>query len=242
MKLIKLDAIDSTNDFLKSLSSHDEPDNFTVVTAENQTKGKGQMGAKWQSEVGKNLIMSILVKDFVFNNEHVFNLSVIVSLSVIEVLKSLNIPDLSIKWPNDIMSYNKKIGGILIENTLKSGGRIVSVVGLGLNVNQTNFDELPNASSLAVISGHSFDKDILPQLIVEKIKEKISLWEVNSKDLWAIYFNSLFRKGVPMPFKNLKNQNFMGIIQGVSPVGKIQILLEDDSVSEFDIKEIQMLY
>ena len=246
MKLIKLDAIDSTNDFLKALSSRDELDNFTVVTAENQTKGKGQMGAKWESESGKNLIMSALVKDFLYDNEQVFNLSLIVSLSVIDALKTLNIPDLSIKWPNDIMSYNKKIGGILIENTLKSDGRIVSVVGLGLNVNQTNFEELPNASSLAVISGHTFDKELLPALIIEKIQQKIDSWESNSAVFWSEYFNSLFRKGIPMPFKNLNTevfgQNFMGIIQGVSSVGKIQILLEDDSVSEFDIKEVQMLY
>jgi BirA family biotin operon repressor/biotin-[acetyl-CoA-carboxylase] ligase len=242
MKLIKLDAIDSTNDFLKALSSKDELDNFTVVTAENQTKGKGQMGAKWQTEVGKNLIMSALVKDFIVGNEQVFNLSLIVSLSVIEVLKTLNIPDLSIKWPNDIMSYNKKIGGILIENTLKSDGRIVSVVGIGLNVNQTNFAELPKASSLAVISGTSFDKESLVVLIVKKIKEKIEIWENNKTVFWDDYFNSLFRKGVPMPFKNPEDKNFMGIIQGVSPIGKLQVLLEDDSVSEFDIKEIQMLY
>ncbi|HJY13398.1 MAG TPA: biotin--[acetyl-CoA-carboxylase] ligase, partial [Flavobacterium sp.] len=180
MKLIKLDAIDSTNDFLKALSSRDELDNFTVVTAENQTKGKGQMGAKWESESGKNLIMSALVRDFLFDNEQVFNLSLIVSLSVIEALTSLNIPDLSIKWPNDIMSYNKKIGGILIENTIKSDGRIVSVVGLGLNVNQTNFDELPNASSLAVICKAEFDKDSLPFLIIEKMKQSIELWKTNS--------------------------------------------------------------
>ncbi|TDP00161.1 biotin--[acetyl-CoA-carboxylase] ligase [Flavobacterium sp. 245] len=246
MKLIKLDAIDSTNDFLKALASQDELDNFTVVTAENQTKGKGQMGAKWQSESGKNLIMSALVKEFIYNNEQVFNLSLIVSLSVIEVLKSLNIPDLSIKWPNDIMSYNKKIGGILIENTIKSDGRIVSVVGLGLNVNQTNFDELPNASSLAVILGSSINKDILPELIIEKIKQKIGSWTVSASFFWEDYFNSLFRKGVPMPFRNLdpnsSGQNFMGIIQGVSSIGKLQVLLEDDSVSEFDIKEVQMLY
>ncbi|MFH6996865.1 biotin--[acetyl-CoA-carboxylase] ligase [Flavobacterium sp. FlaQc-57] len=246
MKLIKLDAIDSTNDFLKSLASQDELDNFTVVTAETQTKGKGQMGAKWLSESGKNLIMSALVKDFVFSNEQVFNLSIVVSLSVIDTLKSLEISDLTIKWPNDIMSYNKKIGGILIENTIKSDGRIVSVVGLGLNVNQTNFDELPNASSLAVIAGRIFDKDVLPELIVENMKKKIKLWETNSEFFWKDYFNSLFRKGIPMPFKNLdpntSGQNFMGIIQGVSAVGKIQILLEDDSVSEFDLKEIQMLY
>nr|WP_315224360.1 biotin--[acetyl-CoA-carboxylase] ligase [uncultured Flavobacterium sp.] len=242
MKLIKLDAIDSTNDFLKALASHDEPDNFTVVTAETQSKGKGQMGAKWQSESGKNLIMSVLVKDFVFDNQQVFDLTVVVALSVTEVLKSFNIPDISIKWPNDIMSYNKKVGGILIENTLKSNGRIVSVVGLGLNVNQTNFENLPNASSLALIAKTQFDKEIFPNLIVEKIKEKIALWPTHSTLFWSEYFDALFRKGVPMPFKNLENQNFMGIIQGVSSSGKVQILLEDDSVSEFDIKEVQMLY
>ena len=242
MKLIKLDAIDSTNDFLKALASQDELDNFTVVTAENQTIGKGQMGSKWQSESGKNLIMSALVKDFLYDTEQVFNLSIIVSLAVIETLKSFDIPNLCIKWPNDIMSYNKKIGGILIENTLKSDGRIVSVVGLGLNVNQTNFTELPHASSLAVITGNTFDRDILPALIIQKIEGKIGLWETNSASSWTQYFNSLFKKGVPMPFKNVSGQNFMGIIQGVSSIGKIQILLEDDSVSEFDIKEIQMLY
>ena len=242
MKLIKLDAIDSTNDFLKSLSSLDELENFTVVTAENQTKGKGQMGAKWNSEKGKNLIMSVLVKDFLFDNEQVFNLSIVVSLAVLETLKSLNIPDLCIKWPNDIMSYNKKIGGILIENTLKSDGRIVSVVGIGINVNQTNFEDLPRASSLAVISGKTFDKNNLAVLITEKIKEKTELWATSSSLFWIDYFNSLFKKGIPMPFKNLKDKNFMGIIQGVSPIGKLQVLLEDDSVSEFEIKEIQMLY
>jgi BirA family biotin operon repressor/biotin-[acetyl-CoA-carboxylase] ligase len=242
MKLIKLDAIDSTNEFLKLLSSHQESENFTVVTAENQTKGKGQMGEVWRSDIGKNLIMSMLVKDFLVDNEEFFNLNIIFSLSVIKALEELNIPELSIKWPNDIMSYNKKIGGILIENTLKSDGTIVSVVGLGLNVNQTNFENLPKASSLAVICNAEFNKENLVVLIVDKMKENILLWNEQSTVFWDEYFNKLFRKGIPMPFKNLQNQNFMGIIQGVSPIGKLQVLLEDDSVSEFEIKEIKMLY
>lgn len=242
MKLIKLDAIDSTNDFLKALSSQDELENFTTVTAENQTKGKGQMGGKWNSEVGKNLIMSVLVKDFLFGLEEVFNLSLVVSLSVAEVLKSLNIPEICIKWPNDILSYNKKLVGILIENTIKSDGRIVSVAGIGMNVNQTDFDELPNASSLAVISGKSFDKEKITVLIVEKIKENIQLWQTSSQDLWNNYYNSLFKKGVPMAFRDNNNQDFMGIIQGVSPIGKLQVLLEGDAVAEFEIKEVKMLY
>ncbi|KAF2340535.1 biotin--[acetyl-CoA-carboxylase] ligase [Flavobacterium tistrianum] len=242
MKLIKLDAIDSTNDFLKALASQDELENFTTVTAENQTKGKGQVGGVWKTEAGKNLTMSVLIKDFLFNNDEVFNLSLVVSLSVAEVLKTLNIPDICIKWPNDILSYNKKLVGILIENTLKSDGRIVSVAGIGINVNQTDFTELPTASSMSVIASKSFDKEELAILIVEKLKEKIQLWNTSAQIFWDDYFNFLFKKGIPTAFRANNNQDFMGIIQGVSPMGKLQILLEDDSIAEFEIKEVKMLY
>lgn len=242
MKLIKLDAIDSTNEFLKALSNKENLENFTVVTAENQTKGKGQMGSEWSSEVGKNLIMSILIKDYLFDINQIFNLNIAVSLAVIETLESINIPDLSIKWPNDILSYNKKIGGILIENSIKSDGTILSVVGLGLNVNQTNFDNLPKASSLAAICERFFDKEELLFLIVENLEKKLNEWNKKATVFWDNYTNRLFKKGVPMAFSDQNNQNFMGIIQGVSAIGKLQILLEDDRIAEFDIKEIQMLY
>ncbi len=242
MQLIKLDAIDSTNEFLKGLSSNQSLENFTVVTAENQTKGKGQMGSVWDSEPGKNLIMSILIGNFVTNINRIFDINIIVSVSVIQVLEELNIPGLSIKWPNDIMSYNKKIGGILIENSIKSEGSINSIVGLGLNVNQINFENLPKASSLAVICNTTFDKDEILLKIVKKMEQNIQNWNLNSGLFWLVYANKLFKKGFPMPFEDQNQQNFMGIIQGVSPVGKLEILLEDDSISEFDIKEIQMLY
>lgn len=242
MKLIKLDAIDSTNEFLKGLSSNQVTENFTVVTAESQTKGKGQMGAVWVSEPGKNLIMSVLVKDFLLDNSLIFDINIVVSVSVIQALEQLDIPELSIKWPNDIMSYNKKIGGILIENSLKSDGEIVSIVGLGLNVNQTNFEYLPKASSLAAICNASFDKEELLLKIVEKLEHNIQFWHKKGESLWEDFTNTLFKKGIPMPFSDENQQNFMGIIQGVTTLGKLQILLEDDSISEFDIKEVQMLY
>lgn len=242
MKLIKLDAIDSTNEFLKGLSSSQPVENFTVVTAETQTKGKGQMGSVWVSEPGKNLIMSILVKDFLLNNSRIFDINIATAVSVIQALDTLNIPELSIKWPNDIMSYNKKIGGILIENSIKSGGDIISIIGLGLNVNQTDFEHLPKASSLAAICNASFDKEEMLLKIIEKLEQNIQTWNQNSDSLWADYIRKLFKKGIPMPFSDENQQNFMGIIQGVSSIGKLQILLEDDTVSEFDIKEVQMLY
>lgn len=242
MKLIKLDAIDSTNEFLKGLSNKQELENLTVVTAESQTKGKGQMGAVWASETGKNLILSVLVKDFLSDICQIYNLNIIVSLAVIEALEYYKIPDLSIKWPNDIMSYNKKTGGILIENSIKSDGSIISIVGLGLNVNQTNFENLPKASSMAVICDTKYNKDDLLFTIIDKIEYNLKSWEQHSEMLWSDYTNKLFKKGIPMPFSDSNNQKFMGIIQGISSIGKLEILLEDDRVSEFDIKEIQMLY
>lgn len=242
MKLIKLDAIDSTNEFLKGLSGSQTVENFTVVSAETQTKGKGQMGAVWVSESGKNLIMSILVNDFLFDNNRIFDINIATAVSVIQVLKKNNIPELSIKWPNDIMSYNKKIGGILIENSIKSNDTIISIIGLGLNVNQKDFDFLPRASSLAVVCDRIFDKEELLFQIVEKLEQNVQFWNANKESLWGEYINILFKKGIPMPFENQYKKQFMGIIQGVTSGGKLQILLEDDVVSEFDIKEIQMLY
>jgi BirA family biotin operon repressor/biotin-[acetyl-CoA-carboxylase] ligase len=242
MKLIKLDAIDSTNEFLKGLSNKEDLENFTVVTAENQTKGKGQMGAVWNSEVGKNLIMSVLVKDFLSEINEIFNLNIAVATAVITALKKQNIPNLSIKWPNDILSANKKIGGILIENSIKSDGTILSIVGLGLNVNQTNFEGLPKASSLAVVMEHELNKEELLSAIVTQLEANVEESKQNPTSLRQQFVDLLFKKGEPMPFTNQKEEKFMGIIQGISPVGRLQVLLEDDSVAEFDIKEIQMLY
>jgi BirA family transcriptional regulator, biotin operon repressor / biotin---[acetyl-CoA-carboxylase] ligase len=239
---MKLDAIDSTNEFLKGLSNNQLVENFTVVTAESQTQGKGQMGSTWVSEASKNLIMSVLVRDFVTDINQIFDINIAVSVSIIKVLEDFDIPELSIKWPNDIMSYNKKIGGILIENSIKSNGEIVSIVGLGLNVNQTNFENLPKASSLASICNAAFDKEEILLKIIEKLEHNILFWNKNKELLRLDYTNSLFKKGIPMPFSDANQQNFMGIIQGVSTIGKLEILLENDTVSEFDIKEIQMLY
>lgn len=242
MRLIKLDAIDSTNEFMKELSKSQVLENFTVVTAENQTKGKGQMGSKWDSEVGKNLTMSIFVKEVIFETDDIFTLNIAVALAIYKALETVNIPALSIKWPNDIMSYNYKIGGVLIENNLKSDGTIVSIIGIGLNVNQTNFADLPKASSLAIVSNKAHNKEQLLFLIIDNLKYNSTLLHADPKALWDLYSSYLFKKGVPMPFKGVDGQNFMGIIQGVSPAGTLQVLLENDNIANYSIKEVQMLY
>ena len=242
MHLVKLDAIDSTNDFLKMLVTKQMVKNHTVVSAETQTKGRGQMGSVWQSESGKNLTMSLLVKNSIVNTGALFQLNIAVALAVIDVLQGHAIPLLSIKWPNDIMSGNHKIGGILIENSIKSDGIIDSIIGLGLNVNQFNFENLPQASSLAVVAGKLFDKDALLVEMGEMLIKSATLLSQNVAPFYKRYNSYLFKRSVPMPFENVAGFRFMGIIQDVAEDGRLQIILEDESIKRFDIKELKMLY
>lgn len=243
MKLIKLDATDSTNDFMKELLTNQYLENFTVVTAETQNKGKGQMGSVWVSESGKNLTMSILVIDLLSDINQIYNLNIAVAVAIVNALEQYNIPSLSIKWPNDIMSYDKKIGGILIENSIKNAGDIISIVGIGLNVNQQNFDGLPKASSISLIINRLFDKEELLFKIVENIQLNVSKLENNqSNGLWENYKKLLFKKDTPMAFEDSTKKRFMGIIKSVTYEGKLELLLEDDTIQFYGIKEIQMLY
>jgi len=243
MNIIKLDAINSTNDYLKGLLQRQFVENFTIVTAENQTDGKGQMGSKWSVQAGKNLTFSVLVKDLLLEVNHIFHLNVAVAVSIIEALSFLEIKELAIKWPNDILAGGKKIGGILIENSLKSDGEIFSIIGIGINVNQQNFENLPKASSLSILLKREINKEAVLISIVECLTRNVSLiLNKNTDSLWEKYHSSLYKKGIPMPFENLKGNKFMGIISGVDQSGKLQLVLEDDSVESYEIKEIKMLY
>lgn len=242
MQIIKLSAIDSTNDYLKQLSREKKLDNFTIVVANEQTKGRGQMGSKWVSEVGKNLTFSVLVKNVMIANEKLFDWNIVVALAVLEVLEKHEIQKVSIKWPNDIMADFKKVGGILIENVLKSGESFDSVVGIGLNLNQTNFEHLPRATSLKSLTNNDYDIFETAEEITKKIQEKYQQLDELMQVFWDKYHEKLFKKDKPLAFEDVHNNRFMGIIQGVTHDGKLQVMLEDDSVTFFNIKEIQMLY
>ena len=242
MLIIKLDAIDSTNDYLKALANDKPLDNFTTVVAQNQTKGRGQMGTQWQSEPDKNLTMSILFKEVLTDKVDIFYLNAAVALTLIRVLESLNISKVTVKWPNDIMADAKKVGGILIENSIKSDGTIRSIIGIGLNVNQTDFSNLPKATSLALEIHEEINKDTLMIKILEQLKHSIGLLRDQSDQVWQSYHDYLFKKNIPMVFQDNSGNKFMGIIQSVSRYGMLQLLLEDDNVASFGIKEITMLY
>ncbi|MCC9041351.1 biotin--[acetyl-CoA-carboxylase] ligase [Myroides sp. M-43] len=243
MNIIKLDAIGSTNTYLKKILTESNLDNLTVVVAENQFHGKGQRGSVWESEVGSSLTFSVLVKDLLVSPERVFDLNILVALSVYSSLKNLLGLTFSVKWPNDIMSYNKKVGGILIENIIKANGETLSIVGIGINVNQQNLDDLPQATSLYRISGQKWDKDLLMHTILEYLDSYCQKYLTNgSSFVWEEYHKVLYRIGIPSVFELPSGVRFMGIIKGVNKHGMLEIQKEDDTIEIFDIKQVKMLY
>lgn len=186
--------------------------------------------------------MSVLVDGIQLKFDALFQLNMAVALSVISALEKFEIPKLCVKWPNDIMADSKKVGGILIENSFKTSGEIVSVIGIGLNVNQKDFENLPKASSISLVADCDFDLDTILVTIVDSLKNYISELNENPKDLEPKYLSKLFRFGKPTAFRKPTENPFMGSIQGISKNGKLQLLLEDDSIQEFEIKELEMLY
>ncbi|WP_299064952.1 biotin--[acetyl-CoA-carboxylase] ligase [uncultured Polaribacter sp.] len=243
MKRIKLSAIDSTNSFLKEMASNSVLENFTIVVTDSQVNGRGQQGSIWVSEPYKNLIFSVFVRfsDLDISKRRYLNFAV--SLAIYQVLTGLEIPKVTIKWPNDILAVNKKICGVLVENSLKGAKIASSVIGIGLNVNQTDFPAyLEKASSLKLIRPKPYNLEEILDLLIIKLKEKIAILESdNFEILEEDYLQVLHKKNIPTMFKDSKNALFMGVIRGISIDGKLQVEVEDETILEFGIKEISLL-
>ncbi|MGJ8658916.1 MAG: biotin--[acetyl-CoA-carboxylase] ligase [Cellulophaga fucicola] len=243
MHIIKLNATNSTNEYLKQLIVSANLDDFTVVVTKNQLQGRGQMGTQWLSEPGKNLTFSVLKKGEGLEVADQFLLNMCVSLALYEALQQLNIPNLAVKWPNDILSANSKICGILIENILIGSKIQSSIIGIGLNVNQLSFNNLPNVSSLKLLKGETFNLDEILNIIIQKLKKYVTKDFLENPDtLRALYQEIMFRVNKPSTFKNNEGALFMGFIKGVSSSGKLIVLLEDNIFKEYNLKEIQLLY
>ncbi|TAI46748.1 biotin--[acetyl-CoA-carboxylase] ligase [Flagellimonas allohymeniacidonis] len=242
-EIIKLDATDSTNLYLKDLLLSQELLDYTTVVTKNQRKGRGQLGTIWETEEGKNLTFSVLKNLGSCKVSEQFKLNICVSLAVYDALNQYEVPNIKIKWPNDIMSGSFKICGILIENLLK--GQFIKnvIIGIGLNVNQTQFGTLTKASSLSGVMGRQFDLNELLASLRSNLKLRLDA--INQKtfqQLQTEYEQLLFRKDKPSTFKNQQEELFMGIIRGISEEGKLIVELEDDSVQKYDLKEVTLQY
>ncbi|WP_448826336.1 biotin--[acetyl-CoA-carboxylase] ligase [Capnocytophaga bilenii] len=242
MKLITLSSTDSTNRYLKDLvHSGALLPNFLTVFTPIQTAGVGQYGAKWQSAPHMNLTFSTLFTPENLTIERGFVLNMLVPIAVVKALKTLGIAEeINIKWPNDIVITRKKIGGILIENIVQGQQIIKSVIGIGLNVNQTNFEGLPKASSLAKIIGHTLEvKKVLEEVMCAL--EETLLQPMDFEQVYPKYEALLFGLGKVATFCLPEGEIFMGIIKGVAANGRL-IIATESGEKAFRLKEVEMLY
>ena len=241
MKIIKLDAIDSTNSFLKNKSSNQEIDDFTTVYTQNQFNGRGRTTKQWISEPNKNIALSLFKRIKKTDLEHIFLLNVIASISILELLEKYLVKDVKVKWPNDVMVKNKKISGVLIENKIKKNNSINSVMGIGINVNQQNFPDFLSATSIVNEIGSVSEIDLLANELAVIIKSNFKFLKSKSKLYLEHYNNKLHNKNQTVRFKNNIGKIEVGEIVKVDFRGNLMIMNEKGKIEYFKENEIKFL-
>ena len=238
-KIIKVNATRSTNDRVKMLIKSKKIKSGDFIVAKYQYGGRGQHTNKWYSSYGKNLLCSLLYKPLDLNSNQVFCINQGVSLAVLKTIRKFNNEKCLIKWPNDILSVNKKISGILIENSLSLKRINYSIIGVGINVNQVLFKKLPNATSLKKISNSNF---IIQEVLNELIDNyKFFLSKINESD----YINKEYNKNIFG--KNgckliISGRRQHGNIISISNNGIIKLNLDSKGIQEYDPRKVKILY
>ena len=242
MQIIKLGATDSTNRYLKELARSRDLEDLTVVVAEEQTRGRGQMGTIWYSENGKNLIFSILKKQTDLKITDRFQLNMGVSLSVLDVFSSYPIPELRIKWPNDILSGTKKMGGILIENIISGPFIRSSIIGMGLNINQQDFEGLPGATSVRQRIGRELPLDDLLNRFQLQLKMRLEkLGTAFPKTVQEEYESHLLGVNEPRDYIDSNGIRFTGTVQGVDDDGRLIVHHQEKGIRTYGLKELKWI-
>lgn len=241
--IIKLDAITSTNDYLKDKRLKGDCKDGDLVWTKNQTAGRGQTNKVWQSEAENSISLSIYRAFGEMTPQYPFQISAAVACATVHALKSIGVPKLNIKWPNDILSCNKKIGGILIENTYKYSSLNETVIGLGLNINQQNFNSLPNASSLSMLTNRKWNLETVFDSLVRAFQKVLfSDLFLTNKNYLNTFNSFLWRKNKISKFKDSEKE-FKAIPVAVTAQGKLLLLDPAGKLeSEIDFNKAQMLY
>lgn len=239
-QIVRILQTDSTNNYANRQIRENVLPEGTVFLAYEQTSGRGQFDNVWESEPGANLLFSmVLYPDFLAITRQ-FMLSKIVSLGIYSVVHKL-VEGAKIKWPNDIYVGDKKLGGILIENSIMSGTIKSSIVGVGLNINQTDFkSNAPNPVSLKMLTNkHCESEGILQDILAEISRYYDLLCLGNFEKIDKEFLSALYRLNERHYFKS--NVIFEGEIVGVDPIGKLLIKKDDGLISEFYFKEVEFL-
>lgn len=247
MRILSFDTLESTNRYAELLDPK-QTEEFSIIWAKQQTRGIGQRGNHWESASGQNLTFSIILKPTFLPIADQFILTQIISLGIINALREVmpNVcNDIKIKWPNDIYVGDQKICGILISNRIISNTLGFTIVGIGLNVNQTEFpDWVPNPISMAQVTGEFYQLDTLLKLVISHISELyVQLREGYSSflpNLHKQYLKDLLNYQIEASYR-YKQKDVRATIIGTDRYGHLLLSLADGTQICCDLKEIQLL-
>ena len=241
LKYVHLEQIDSTNAYLQRKQMECDIRNW-VVSANEQTAGKGMGNNGWESEVGKNLTFSLALDVSFLPAEQQFLLSEAVPLGIMEVLDGiLPAEKLSIKWPNDIFYENRKLAGILINSTIKANMMDISIIGIGLNINQMQFQDWPtHPISLQQITGKEYDLQPLLEQIAESIYNKVEILKTNPTAIEEDYLQRLYRYRTWAEYE-VDGKVLRLFMTGIDTFGRLMLVDEVEKMYCFDVKEIRFL-
>ncbi|MGR3810079.1 biotin--[acetyl-CoA-carboxylase] ligase [Jiulongibacter sp. NS-SX5] len=220
-KSIYLPTCHSTNELASQKIQSEELAEGTIVLTDNQTHGKGQRGNKWYTAPGQNLTFTIVYKPEFLNPQDQFQLNIAVSLGIFKALKPfLGENELKIKWPNDVYVDSRKMGGMLIESIISGPKIAYSLIGIGLNINQEEF-EVEKACSLTSVLYQKFSRETVLESILEEIeKEYLNLKNGRIAEQKERYLSELFRME---EWHNYRKEDgvFEGRIKGVTAEGRL---------------------
>ncbi|MCS6929289.1 MAG: biotin--[acetyl-CoA-carboxylase] ligase [Saprospiraceae bacterium] len=220
------DTLPSTNDFLTQLLlTKSKPPEGTIAYADNQTDGRGQYGSRWYSAAGENLLLSILLYPTWLPASEQWLLSEAMVVAVRETVEEVAQCSAHIKWPNDVYLGERKTAGLLIQCGL-SGAQIQhAIVGVGLNVNQTQFPpEVPNGTSLALACGRAFDRNAILEHLLRRIEQRyVQLRHGHREPIRRAYRDHLLGLGQQRRFAYPDGRFFEGTPEEVLSDGRLVV-------------------
>ena len=237
-KIIHLDTVDSTNNYAANLLKSGNLKSGTVILADDQFAGRGQRTNHWSANARENLTFSIVLTNVNMSVTDQYRLTEIISFTMVDYLDSIGI-SATIKWPNDIMIDRKKIAGILVENQI--GGESINntIIGVGLNVNQIEFEGFI-ATSIRKEKGHEFSiREVLFGIIEKFNMNWMSLMKIPYNKLDRLYHENLFLLGQIAPYKDAQG-GFEGQIIGVETNGRLKVKKGTNTVY-YMMKEIEFI-
>lgn len=239
--VFRLNKVDSTNNYANSQLVGNELEEGTVFLAYEQSNGRGQLKNAWESEPGSNLTFSIVLFPEFLDIRNQFMLSKVVSLGIYSALSKYT-ANLRVKWPNDIYVGDKKLGGILIENSIMYSSIKSSVVGIGINVNQTRFvSNAPNPVSLSGLTNKTYDRDLILAELLAGIDYYYSMLKQHEEErINQEFLSVLYRYREKHWFKD-QDGEFEGVMVGVSEIGQLLIQKPDGKIQSYHFKEVEFL-